>query len=1283
MGVSTAPEQHRRGFTCRWEPLDVEAVAPATSVAVMAPALTESGPQKPDNLLSPLPSSGFLTKEQAAQVCHNREVLAKFVVSANVQPTKIDEHCLRGISKDLIRDVINSKYVNGLDSLSKLANDSDLIASKLTEVETGNLEDEEESGDIEDDYAKQQLQQQTQHQQQLDKQEEEDNNIVKLEKENIINNQIYINNNSTNNQQQQQELENNINNLKHSLFLTDCNIIDESDAIMSEPSACDNNDEMGFIKTNDDVIPMIPIIGNDDLSDNKNLIDDVKNIMELTNDLSTNVVGDITSNVDDILQVFKSMEENVDNNIVDTNNVNDITNDTTNIFSINEGFTSFDERVFNDVDDNIDIGDVIDQQQQHEHEQHQQQQQQQYEQQQQQQQHLHLQQLQQLQLELQLSDENLRIQQLQVDEQQYNNERKCEFLLRRLRKIQAKIIGRHVAEECHGVLEISHNSVKNYLLQEIANISGSNITQTAIKLPDIGGNINTFLQKIEKSCLAQSNSVSRQRPSYRYFGAGSRDNITSGNNTNNNRHQVFGAAQVKIDGDEVENIAGSLAMQLHTVETKIDSDCTASSSGGESCDEMETYNNLQQQQLPITKRAAWKYAQDRAGIAARWTWLQAQITDLEFRIRHHNEFQRQIRSTKGHVVLKNVESINGYSGSLPGSTPTPSPSSSSTTTTLNEDDTSTASSSSSCCRTRPFVWELYKKRKLIRVDGLHEYSKRAAKPSNIRCNCDHVLPSCALCTGRIDPTQPQESHEQLSLADKIALVDTSYHPVLSFTDEISHCTHFNSIMKSSDWQQRTLRGSNNNNSNRLSRNNKDKDTIDNNNRRSNKIKLSDGRSNKYTTLSSTSTLTPTTPTALATTTTTLLTTPISTATTTTPSSLALTSSSSRIKKSSLLTARITRKDKGKKDSSTRRNIIGKRKIKTHLNDYYDDDASIYSSSSKHSSPVSSPLPIMNSVTIPLTHITSTAITTITTQSTTTTTPITTNTDRHTKEKTTNSHKRLRRGSYDIDNIVIPYSVAASAKPEKLQYKEILTPKWRLCGDMIKQDLKNGILHRPSQDSDSEDVSEETIALRHERSEREENKRFMNYINRLPQGRLRHPRRADSRADSGANTPDPMSPQTGDFGGDVTSPPATPSCIQETEQNNIIDVHKNSSLQYAVRRRTYSSSMRIRDENINSIADDEHEVLPYDPRLFPLTEDIYDKMLQVMPDGHWQTSDETLCLPEEEKPDDEAEIDSHESDTTESAYFDAEGDAEDPNDPEWTVGDDRDAEKERIRPTAKR
>lgn len=37
-------------------------------------------------------------------------------------------------------------------------------------------------------------------------------------------------------------------------------------------------------------------------------------------------------------------------------------------------------------------------------------------------------------------------------------------------------------------------------------------------------------------------------------------------------------------------------------------------------------------------------------------------------------------------------------------------------------------------------------------------------------------------------------------------------------------------------------------------------------------------------------------------------------------------------------------------------------------------------------------------------------------------------------------RRKRENSYDIDNIVIPYSVASSARLEKLPYKEIPTPK---------------------------------------------------------------------------------------------------------------------------------------------------------------------------------------------------------------------------------------------------
>lgn len=54
-----------------------------------------------------------------------------------------------------------------------------------------------------------------------------------------------------------------------------------------------------------------------------------------------------------------------------------------------------------------------------------------------------------------------------------------------------------------------------------------------------------------------------------------------------------------------------------------------------------------------------------------------------------------------------------------------------------------------------------------------------------------------------------------------------------------------------------------------------------------------------------------------------------------------------------------------------------------------------------------------------------------------------------------------------------------------------------------------------------------------------------------------------------------------------------------------------------------------------------------------------------------------CLLQEEEG-----VDSQESDSTESAVCDMEG--EDPNDPEWTVAEALgETEKERIRPTAKR
>lgn len=160
------------------------------------------------------------------------------------------------------------------------------------------------------------------------------------------------------------------------------------------------------------------------------------------------------------------------------------------------------------------------------------------------------------------------------------------------------------------------------------------------------------------------------------------------------------------------------------------------------------------------------------------------------------------------------------------------------------------------------------------------------------------------------------------------------------------------------------------------------------------------------------------------------------------------------------------------------------------------------------------------------------------------------------------------------------------------------------------------------------MSDETIALRHERSEREENKRFMTYINMPHQTRIRpSQRRVDSRADSGANTPgtttrnsisrlsllvhladrkqsnilpDPMSPHASDLSGDVispiTSPPATPSHVQDTEhpQPSSLDSQRPSALQNALRRRAMpvasTATLRLgRDDTAVAFTEDENEV----------------------------------------------------------------------------------------------
>lgn len=172
------------------------------------------------------------------------------------------------------------------------------------------------------------------------------------------------------------------------------------------------------------------------------------------------------------------------------------------------------------------------------------------------------------------------------------------------------------------------------------------------------------------------------------------------------------------------------------------------------------------------KRAAARWARDRATIAARWSWLLAQVSDLEYRIRQHSELHQQIKRNKGAVTFEDGlptqpptgiaaaqllasqcdtpdATVNGYRGLLPGnntttahkadgsavetSPPTPAHNAGASgaadaTGSASAATTGCHSGSVGSCRTRAFQRNEFRKRKLLQTPNLHTISKKAAKP---------------------------------------------------------------------------------------------------------------------------------------------------------------------------------------------------------------------------------------------------------------------------------------------------------------------------------------------------------------------------------------------------------------------------------------------------------------------------------------------------------------------------------------------------------------------------
>ncbi|XP_052053191.1 KAT8 regulatory NSL complex subunit 1 isoform X4 [Apodemus sylvaticus] len=490
--------------------------------------------------------------------------------------------------------------------------------------------------------------------------------------------------------------------------------------------------------------------------------------------------------------------------------------------------------------------------------------------------------------------------------------------------------------------------------------------------------------------------------------------------------------------EELERFTASGIANLRCSERAFDSDVTDSSSGGESDIEEEELTRADPEQchVPLKRRSEWRWAADRAAIVSRWNWLQAHVSDLEYRIRQQTDIYKQIRANKIESVSQPSENhgipishiteslstkscgalrpVNGVVNSLQPvlADQVPGDSSDAEEQLHKKQRLNLVSSSSDgtcvAARTRPV--QSCKKRRLVRPSSIVPLSKKVHR--NVRSGCD-VNPSCALCGSGSVNTMPPEIHYEAPLLERLSQLDSCVHPVLAFPDDVPTSLHFQSMLKS-QWQNKPF----------------------------DKIKPTKKFSLKHRANM--------------------------------PCSLS---------------------DPVRKD---RHKLVNSFLTTAMLKHHTEMSSSNYLTATHH--PPHSPLVRQLST------------------SSDTSTPTSSSSQ---VAASTSQPVRRRRGesSFDINNIVIPMSVAATTRVEKLQYKEILTPSWR---EVDPQSLKGS----PDEENEEiEDLSDAAFAALHAKCEEMERARWLWTTSVPPQRRgSRSYRSSDGRTTPQLGSANPSTPQ---------------------------------------------------------------------------------------------------------------------------------------------------------------
>ncbi|XP_049634991.1 KAT8 regulatory NSL complex subunit 1 isoform X2 [Suncus etruscus] len=600
--------------------------------------------------------------------------------------------------------------------------------------------------------------------------------------------------------------------------------------------------------------------------------------------------------------------------------------------------------------------------------------------------------------------------------------------------------------------------------------------------------------------------------------------------------------------EELERFTASGIANLRSSEQAFDSDVTDSSSGGETDIEEEELSRAdpEQRHVPLRRRSEWRWASDRAAIVSRWNWLQAHVSDLEYRIRQQTDIYKQIRANKGLVVLGEAPSpehatdlflplstevktehgndklIESVTQSLENHGASGHPSESLTTKSCGAlrpvngvintlqpvladhipGDSSDAeeqlhkkqrlnlvssSTDGSCvaARTRPVL--TCKKRRLVRPSSIVPLSKKVYRSSSMRSGCD-VNPACALCGSGSTSVMPPEIHYAAPLLERLSQLDSCVHPVLAFPDDVPMSLHFQSMLKS-QWQNKPF----------------------------DKLKPPKKFSLKHRT-------------------------PI-------PGGL----------------PDPTR-------SKDRHKLVNSFLTTAMLKHHTDMSSPSYLTASHH--PPHSPL---------VRQLSTSSDTSATTSSGSQVTA------------STSQPVRRRRGesSFDINNIVIPMSVAATTRVEKLQYKEILTPSWR---EVDLHSLKGS----PDEENEEiEDLSDAAFAALHAKCEEMERTRWLWTTSVPPQRRgSRSYRSSDGRTTPQLGSANPSTPQPASP--DVSSSHSLSDFSHGQSPRSPISPELHSAPLTPVARDTLRH-LASEDTRCSTpeLGQDEQSVQPWERRTFPL------------------------------------------------------------------------------------